>query len=123
MNVLFILGNGFDKAQGLNTSYQDFYKEYQKLEPVSDLEANLKKSIKSDYETWADLEEGLGIYSSQFTDVDIFREVLGIINTRLKDYLYTQSQKIDTLGLSRDELINNLKYPEGELEPKQKSSF
>jgi len=39
MNVLFILGNGFDKTQGLETSYQDFYKDYQKLDAVSGLEA------------------------------------------------------------------------------------
>ncbi len=123
MNVLFILGNGFDKAQGLKTSYQDFYKEYQKLDAASELEANLKKSIKSDYETWADMEEGLGLYSSQFTDVFKFREVLSIINTRLRDYLNAQFLRIDSLGLSRDKLIKGFKNPECELEPKQKSSF
>ena len=25
MNVLYILGNGFDKAQGMKTSYPEFY--------------------------------------------------------------------------------------------------
>ena len=25
MNILYILGNGFDKAQGLATSYPEFY--------------------------------------------------------------------------------------------------
>ena len=29
MNVLYILGNGFDKAQGMKTSYPEFY-EYLK---------------------------------------------------------------------------------------------
>lgn len=76
MNVLFILGNGFDKAQGLATSYQEFYNDYLKLTPSSEIEARLKKEIQSDYETWADLEEGLGKYSAQFDDIISFREVM-----------------------------------------------
>ena len=123
MNVLFIIGNGFDKAQGLDTSYQDFYKDYKKIDATSELEANLKNSIKSDYETWADLEEGLGIYSNHFSDVNTFREVLSIINNRLKDYLNDQSHRIASLGLSKSKLIHDLIYPEGGLEPKQISYF
>lgn len=60
MNILFILGNGFDKAQGLNTSYQDFYDYYKKIKPASELEARVQREIQSDYKTWADMEEGLG---------------------------------------------------------------
>ena len=26
MNILYIIGNGFDKAQGMHTSYPEFYK-------------------------------------------------------------------------------------------------
>lgn len=123
MNVLFILGNGFDKAQGLATSYQEFYKEYLKIKPSSDLEARLKKDIQSNYETWADLEEGLGKYSAHFTNVNEFREVLRILNTRLKDYLKVQALRIETMGLSRAKLINNLMYPVTELEPKQRVEY
>lgn len=123
MNVLFILGNGFDKAQGLATSYQEFYKEYQKIKPASDLEARLKKNIQSNYETWADLEEGLGKYSAHFTDVNEFREVLRILNSRLKDYLEVQALRIDTMGLSRAKLINYLMNPDTELEPKQSVEY
>ena len=123
MNVLFILGNGFDKTQGLETSYQEFYKDYQKLKATSELEAKLKSSIRSDYETWADLEEGLGAYSNKFSEVNTFREVINIINYRLKDYLINKTTAIDSLGLSKAKLIKDLMYPEGELEPKQKTSF
>lgn len=30
MNILYILGNGFDKAQGMATSYPEFYKYLEK---------------------------------------------------------------------------------------------
>lgn len=123
MNVLLILGNGFDKAQGLATSYQEFYNDYQKIKPASELEAQLMKDIQSDYHTWADLEEGLGKYSAKFTDVSVFRKVLQILNTRLKEYLKTQAGKISTLGLSSSKLIHDLMNPESELELKQKTGY
>lgn len=33
-NVLFILGNGFDKSQGLKTSYNEFYQEFLKCKMI-----------------------------------------------------------------------------------------
>ncbi len=123
MKILFILGNGFDKAQGLATSYPEFYEEYKKIKPTSGLEAQLMEDIQSDYQTWADLEEGLGKYSAKFADVDVFREVLQILNVRLKDYLKAQVGKINSLGLSAPKLVKNLMYPESELELKQRSEY
>lgn len=120
MNILYILGNGFDKAQGLATSYQDFYAEYKKIKPKSELESRLIKDIQSDYSTWADLEEGLGKYSNSFTDPGVFREILWTLNGRLKEYLKLQVLRIDLLNLSKDRLINDLLNPQAELEPKQK---
>ena len=38
MNILYILGNGFDKAQGMATSYPEFYKY---------LEENVKNGISN----------------------------------------------------------------------------
>jgi len=32
MNVLYILGNGFDKAQGMKTSYPEFYEYLKTIE-------------------------------------------------------------------------------------------
>lgn len=123
MNVLFILGNGFDKAQGLATSYQEFYNDYLKLTPSSEIEARLKKEIQSDYETWADLEEGLGKYSAQFDDIISFREVIHILNSRLKDYLKKEALQIDTMSLSQKKLIHDLINPDSGLELKQSSDY
>ena len=49
MNVLYILGNGFDKAQGMNTSYPEFYAYLQSISSPKDsrLLSILKQDIKS----------------------------------------------------------------------------
>ena len=123
MNVLYLLGNGFDKAQGLATSYQEFYTDYQTLESESEIETLLKKDIDSNYENWADLEEGLGKYSSRFADANGFRMILGILNTRLKEYLNKQVHGLESKDFSRAKLINDLMHPAGGLEPKQKADL
>ena len=123
MNVLFFIGNGFDKAQGLNTSYQDFYKFLKTQKSKSQLEERIKSEIRSDYETWADLEVGLGKYSAEFTDADTFLDVLNIMNGRLKEYLIQENNKLASLVLSRQKLVGDLCYPDGELEEKQRSLY
>lgn len=123
MNVLFILGNGFDKAQGLETSYHEFYDDYIRIKASSSLEESLKRDIKSNYNTWADLEEGLGTYSASFSDVNLFREVLHILNSRLKNYLKIQTSKVSSLGLSKQKFLDSLLHPESGLEPKQISEY
>ena len=80
MEVLYILGNGFDKAQGLATSYKEFYSYYIKQQPESALEKRIMDSINADYETWADLEIGLGNYSASFSSAQEFRDVIILLN-------------------------------------------
>jgi hypothetical protein len=46
------------------------------------------------YETWADLEMGLGLYSSKCAGKDIFLKCLTDIKGNLKEYLQKESQKI-----------------------------
>jgi hypothetical protein len=87
MNILYIIGNGFDKAQGLDTCYSDFYNKYMTLKPESDLEARVMSEIESDYKTWADMEVAMGVYSSKWDDVGEFRKVIKLLNRRLKEYL------------------------------------
>lgn len=61
MNVTYVIGNGFDIALGLRTSYQDFLNCYLCEERSSSLSVKvLKAMIKSDRETWGDAEKALG---------------------------------------------------------------
>lgn len=117
MNVLYIIGNGFDKAQGLDTCYSDFYSKYMMVEPESDLEAKVKSEISSNYETWADMEVAMGDYSREFDDVFVFRDVIKLLNRRLKEYLLDQNARLKELGLSRTRLIEDILNPASFLEP------
>lgn len=104
MNILYILGNGFDKAQGLATTYKEFYKEWLKREPESELEQKVLASIQGDYQTWADLEKGLGEYSAKWEDEQVFLDILKLFNIRLKEYLIAQNNRLAEMQMSRAKL-------------------
>ena len=56
MNILYLIGNGFDLSLGMKTRYEDFYEYYCTLgetEQNADVIA-LKKTIKEGKEGWQD---------------------------------------------------------------------
>lgn len=95
MNILYIIGNGLDIAHHMKTSYQEFFKYYL-TQPSADGDIRaMKKDINSHrYETWADLEIGMGVYSSQCANKDVFLKCLTDIKSNLKTYLEKESEKI-----------------------------
>ena len=95
MNYLYIFGNGFDMALGLRTSYPDFYKFYLEKPSENESVAKLKESIgKQKNETWADLEIGLGLFSSECPSVEAFLLCLDDIKDNLAKYLTEQEAKM-----------------------------
>lgn len=101
MNLLYIIGNGLDIAFGLKTSYQDFFTHYLALPVVDKDIAAMKKDIASQrYETWADLEMGLGAYSEKCYPKDIFLKCINDIKSSLKKYLINESKKINSLKIA-----------------------
>ena len=79
----------------MKTSYQDFFKYYLEQPSIdADIQAMKTDIDKHKYETWADLEIGMGIYSSQCANKDIFLKCLADIKTNLKEYLQKESEKI-----------------------------
>ena len=73
MNILYIIGNGFDKAQGMHTSYPEFYQYLMdNTNDGSPLLQQLKKDINADKELWSDMEEAFGQFTSKIkTEVDL----------------------------------------------------
>lgn len=95
MKILYIIGNGLDIALKMKTSYQDFFTYYLALSSIDKDILAMKEDIESHkYETWADLEMGLGSYSSKCADKDIFLKCITDIKRSLKEYLQKESQKI-----------------------------
>lgn len=96
MNILYIIGNGLDIAHHMKTSYQDFFNYYiEQLSGDRDILA-MKIDIKNHrYETWADLEMGMGAYSSLCANKAVFLKCLTDIKTNLSNYLQKESEKIN----------------------------
>lgn len=93
MNILFIIGNGFDLRLGLPTSYPDFLNHYKKQNPKHNIEVKTSKEEFFKFiglvenEEWKDLEVSLGNFTSHLTDKTRFLEFYRDINLSLVDYL------------------------------------
>lgn len=121
MNILYIIGNGLDIAHHMETSYQDFFDHYLNI-PTDDNDIKaMKKDIHSRrYKTWADLEMGMGDYSSKCADKDVFLKCLSNIKENLREYLQKESEKI---GLYEIKSMSGFKSLGSFLEPEPRSRY
>ncbi len=109
MNILYIIGNGLDIAHHMKTSYQDFFRYYLAQPSIDGDILAMKNDIKShQFETWADLEMGMGVYSSKCANKSIFLKCLADIRSNLKLYLQKESEKIKLYTLKSYSSFLNL---------------
>lgn len=89
MNITFFIGNGFDIAQGLRTSYDAFYQYYtnEKHNP-HDCISNRVDIHSPD---WADLEEKLGSLFDENEGSEEFFDAKDILEDVLTEYLLTEN--------------------------------
>ena len=89
MNILLIVGNGFDLNLGLPTSSPDFLKYYLSATPfhTSPHVQKLKEMIQDDVEQWSDLEKQLGMTTAKFGQANDFLEAFRNIRDELAKYL------------------------------------
>lgn len=117
MNILYLLGNGFDKAQDMATSYPEFYADLMNYKPKNPLEIDVLNTIRSDYKNWADLEEALGKYTTKWNESSQFRNVLKFLNVKLKEYLRKENTRASEQSqLSFQKLAADLASPDKYLE-------
>ena len=121
MNILYIIGNGLDISHHMKTSYQDFFKDYLAISTGDpDIKA-MKEDINSHrYETWADLEIGMGAYAYRCQNKDVFLKCLADIKSNLNLYLQKESEKIGLYKLSSHSGFVN---PGLFLDPEPKNRF
>jgi len=101
--MLFVIGNGFDIALGLETSYIDFVNWYiMQTEKLEDPRIRrFKNKIQSDIEininSWADLEIKLGEYTAQYgeNEVDDFLFVYWDMKGKLNEYIKNQESLVN----------------------------
>ena len=126
MNTTFLLGNGFDVCLGLNTRYDDFYKNHYLTLSKDGLLGHLKafreeiqayvinKSNKTERSIdWSDLESALGQYSEKLKEPDHYIDIILDVNKELKTYIQHENLRL-TLDLSKaKKLIKDFAEPDG----------
>lgn len=120
MNIIFLLGNGFDVNLDLKTKYTDFYKHYKNIEPKNESIRKLKNKIE-DEETWADLELALGMYTSEIKTKNEFIEIFEDIGDNLAEYLRHLETIVDSFEIDETKFYEHLSYPERLLPAAQKN--
>lgn len=94
MNVLYILGNGFDKAQGMATSYPEFYKYLtENVKDGSALLNKMKSEITENVKLWSSMESGLGEFTSATNNAEEFDDFYFELSEHLQNYLQKENEK------------------------------
>ncbi len=124
MRILYLIGNGFDLAQTLNTRYSDFYKDRILDKDLSgDILTKLQSSIKDDIRSWADMEKRLGEFSSEMGTVEDVDAVYDFLKKELRDYLKNEQERItvatEEVAINREILLT----PEKFLPPESKDTI
>ena len=71
MNIVYLIGNGFDLNLGLKTKYSDFIKEYIIPKTEDNLQiAKFKGDIAQSEQNWSSAELEFGKYTSRFFGED-----------------------------------------------------
>jgi len=117
MNILHIIGNGFDLNLGLKTSYRDFYDYYQSIDSKKTHVSKLKHAISNDFENWSDLEWALGQYTKGLTSTIEFEEILMDIGDNLAEYLRAEETKFDFGKVKANKMYEYLSSPEKIMPP------
>ena len=123
MNILYILGNGFDINLNIPTSYSEFYNFYRLKSSDNELIKSLKKEIILRGDLWSDLEEAFGLHTEKLKTRADFELVHDDLLDNMAEYLSNEEQKFDTTKLKSDLLNNYLINPEDYTVPGLKSQI
>lgn len=121
MNIVHIIGNGFDLNQGLPTSYAHFYEYYLQLVPkdddpvaIKDFRALLREKLYNKRtECWVDLETTLGEITEEFDSVEDYETAYLDVYSNLMEYLnkvYALSM-VEKFESPEKSIYSDLYYP------------
>lgn len=113
MQIIHIIGNGFDLNLGLKTKYSDFFEYYTKKN-VGDnkVVAELKDRIKGDHKTWCELELALGRHTSNLKlEADAEELILNLLDG-LCDYLEKEQSIVKHSNYDSEKFFSDLVTPE-----------
>ena len=106
--TLYIIGNGFDRAHGMETSYGDFYVwlvSNGRLEIIQELQDVFNATDKGKYLLWSDFETALGQY-----------DVNKVSDWGWENLCVTEVYEVGEDGMPKDKLDSLLTYLNFELD-------
>jgi hypothetical protein len=105
MNILFLIGNGFDINLGLNTSFSKVLDDYIKEGNYDEKSANFVKELKENkVQWWSDFEYQLGQYTTKF-DKNNYNDLLSqkhYFSEFLIKKFKTEEDRIDEIKLKKE---------------------
>lgn len=126
MNIVYLIGNGFDINLGMETGYKAFYNQYCTKDNNDYIIQEFKQSIKTNKDLWSDLETELGKYIDNLDKSSELDKIHGDLVDELAEYLQEVQQKFINNTLSRvsaEKLIHNLFHPEDFVMPRDKNAL
>jgi hypothetical protein len=123
MQILYMIGNGFDLNLGLKTSYNDFYQYYKTVESGNINVQKLKKNISKTYDSWADLELALGNYTQHLEKIEELDDILLDIGEELSKYLHLEENKLKNFEIDQRKFFDYLCFPENLFLPADKENL
>lgn len=123
MNILYIIGNGFDIAQGLKTSYKDFEKWYKTQPTTNPILMQFKSDMNPDLEFWSDLEVALGKYVSKLKSVEDFDVIYDDLSSSIEMYMNGQDALFKITAESISRYRKEATFPDDYLEPADAESI
>lgn len=119
MNIVYLIGNGFDINIGLKTRYKDFYDYYLGLDSTSDneqvkrLKSHLKEKLSAEDKYWSDLEIALGNYTTNFSSLEELELAYNDLNDKFRDFIIlVDEDKLDLSKFNIEKLKKSLAHPE-----------
>jgi hypothetical protein len=123
MQILYIIGNGFDLNLDLETSYNKFYQYYQNVESDNVNVQKLKENIDKTYKSWSDLELELGNYTQHLQKVEEFDDISFDIGLELSKYLHLEEKKLKNYEFDQQKFFDYLSFPENLFLPADKEKL
>lgn len=87
MNIVYLIGNGFDLNINLKTSYTDFFKYYKTKKSDSPAVKAFKEEISESLSKWSDLEVEFGRYTKNIPSFSELEQIHKSIVNELAEYL------------------------------------
>lgn len=97
MNIVYLIGNGFDLNLGMRTRYEDFYKDYLSRSEndsaiVRDFIDFVKGRKEAGNENWSDMESALGEYFVKIKTAPMAIELYNHLKYSLSEYITNEEE-------------------------------